>query len=321
MRAAPALLALAVTLSASAVAAQSPRYTGPIVDVHLHSYPAGPLGGPPLRAVRPDFPAPYADVAGSSDGAAQMRATLDQLRRNNVTQAIQVYAADENDLPAELAVARDWASQSDGHVVTGVSLRPLTAKTSPEAIAAAYRKGEVVALGELAIQYIGRNAADPAYAPYLVMAEREGMPVAIHTGSGPPRSSAHGSPDFRLRHGNPLLIEDVLVRYPKLRVSLMHAGWPYLQEIKGLLNQYPEVYVDLGAISWVLPKAEFYAHLKALIDAGFADRIMYGSDQMAWPATIGLAIDAVQSAPFLTTPQKQAILHDNAVRFYKLKER
>ena len=71
-------------------------------------------------------------------------------------------------------------------------------------------------------------------------------------------------------------------------------------------------------IDWIQPREEFYAYLKALIRAGFADRIMFGSDQMAWPDAIGLAIDAIESAEFLTVRQKRDILYNNAARFLKL---
>jgi predicted TIM-barrel fold metal-dependent hydrolase len=47
---------------------------------------------------------------------------------------------------------------------------------------------------------------------------------------------------------------------------------------------------------------------------------MFGSDQMAWPDAIGLAIEGVDSAPFLAPEQKRAIFYENAVAFFRLKE-
>lgn len=47
---------------------------------------------------------------------------------------------------------------------------------------------------------------------------------------------------------------------------------------------------------------------------------MFGSDHMFWPDAIGLSVQAVEAATFLTEAQKQDIFHDNAVRFYKLAE-
>jgi predicted TIM-barrel fold metal-dependent hydrolase len=110
----------------------------------------------------------------------------------------------------------------------------------------------------------------------------------------------------------------MLKRHPKLRVWLMHAGWPYLQETKAILYMYPQVHADVAVIDWIIPRAEFHDYLHALVTAGFGDRLMFGSDQMLWPEAIGLAIDGVDSAAFLSDAQKRAIFHDNAARFLRL---
>ena len=46
--------------------------------------------------------------------------------------------------------------------------------------------------------------------------------------------------------------------------------------------------------------------------------VLVGSDQVAWPESITLAIEGVDSAVFLTPEQKRAIFHDNAARFLRL---
>jgi len=58
--------------------------------------------------------------------------------------------------------------------------------------------------------------------------------------------------------------------------------------------------------------------LKRLVDGGFSKRIMFGSDQTAWPQAIGLAIRTIEQAPFLTATQKRDILYNNAARFLRL---
>lgn len=47
---------------------------------------------------------------------------------------------------------------------------------------------------------------------------------------------------------------------------------------------------------------------------------MFGSDQMQWPETIALAIEAINTADFLTAEQKRDILYNNAARFLRLSE-
>ena len=113
----------------------------------------------------------------------------------------------------------------------------------------------------------------------------------------------------------------MLVRHPKLRVYLMHAGYPYLQETKAIMHLYPQVYADLGAISWLRPREEFHEYLRALVRAGFGKRLMFGSDQMVWPEGIGRAIEGVESASFLTPEQNRDIFYNNAVRFLRLDEK
>ncbi len=85
-----------------------------------------------------------------------------------------------------------------------------------------------------------------------------------------------------------------------------------------LLYAHPQVYVDLAVIDYTQPRAEFHQYLRRLVEAGYEKRVMFGSDQMVWPQSIGFAIDAIQSASFLTQEQKRDILHDNAARFLRL---
>lgn len=68
----------------------------------------------------------------------------------------------------------------------------------------------------------------------------------------------------------------MLVRHPDLRLYVMHAGWPFLDEMIGLLYMHPQVYIDVAVINWVLPRKEFHRYLRRLVEAGFGDRIMYG---------------------------------------------
>ena len=123
-----------------------------------------------------------------------------------------------------------------------------------------------------------------------------------------------------MANSNPLLLEDVLVRHPNLRVYVMHAGWPFLDEMVGLLYAHPQVYVDIGVIDWVLPRPEFHQYLRRLVEAGYGDRVMFGSDQMVWPEVIGVVIEAIQTAEFLTPTQKSDIFYSNAARFLRLSE-
>ena len=85
-----------------------------------------------------------------------------------------------------------------------------------------------------------------------------------------------------------------------------------------MLYVYPSLYVDVGVLAWALPQDEFYNTLKDLVDVGFMDRLLFGTDQMVWPEAIGIAIETVETVPFLSNKQKRDILYGNATRFLEL---
>jgi predicted TIM-barrel fold metal-dependent hydrolase len=127
-----------------------------------------------------------------------------------------------------------------------------------------------------------------------------------------------GMDKVRVNNANPKQLEEVLVSHPKVRLYVMHGGWPYLEDMKAMMYAHPQLYIDVAVINWILPKAEFHDFLKGLINAGFGNRIMFGSDQMTMPETIGIGIDAINSANFLTLNQKEDIFYNNAARFLGL---
>lgn len=119
---------------------------------------------------------------------------------------------------------------------------------------------------------------------------------------------------------NPVWSPAVLVRHPALRVYVMHAGYPLLDDMLAVLYAHPQVYVEVGVVVFSRPRADFYQYLEALVIAGFGDRIMFGSDQMVWPGVIERSIETINQAPFLSQTQKRAILYDNAARFLRLSQ-
>ena len=182
------------------------------------------------------------------------------------------------------------------------------------------KKGKIHGLGEFIPEYIGMNPNDKKLEPYWSLAEKYDIPVAIHMGLGPPDAAypsnpcPYKSPNFRVAAGNPLLLEDVLLKHKKLRVWVMHAGWPMIDEMIYILYAHPNVYVDTGVLQWAIPRKEYYYYLQRLVEAGYSNRIMFGSD-----GNPGEGIKAILEANFLTDKQKQNILYNNAVRFLKLK--
>jgi uncharacterized protein len=282
----------------------------PIIDVHLHAYP--PDGAIDASLASPATGRP----AGVANGAAHREACLAEMKRLNIVRG--VVSGGDGD---RLAAAARWHEAAPDRIVAAAGIRGSEEIPLPPVgvLRDAFTKGPLRVMGEVTAQYAGLTLSDPPYEPYLALAEELDVPVAVHMGLGPPGMSFDPCcRAMRASHGNPLVLEGALNRHPKLRLNVMHGGWPYLQETVALLKMYPQVATDLGAIDWLLPRAEFHAYLGALMRAGLGKRILFGSDQMYWPEAIGLAVDAVEAAPFLSRAEKRDVFHDNAVRFLRL---
>ena len=297
------LLLLFVCFATEAIAQRSP-----VIDIHLHSYTAVPAG---MRADWADRPDAQSLVVPAS-AEEHMRATLAEMDRYNVV--LGVVSGPEASL-------RTWHEAAPGRFIGGAFIgEDGLPEHSVDELRALVEEGTVGVLGELGLQYEGIAPNDPRLDPYYDYLQASGVPFALHTGLGPPGGPHSFAPAFRASLGRPLLFEPVIATRPGLRAYLMHAGWPYLEETKAMMYVYPDLYADVGVLAWALTQEAFYTALRDLVEAGFGDRILFGTDQMLWPGAIGIAIEAVEGAPFLSEEQKRAILYDNAARFLNLSE-
>ena len=82
-----------------------------------------------------------------------------------------------------------------------------------------------------------------------------------------------------------------------------------------MMSMYPQLYMDIGAIVWLMPRPVLHSLLRDLMAHGLGKRVMFGTDEMAWPDAIRLAVENVDSADFLTPDQKADIFYNNAARF------
>ena len=302
----------------------------PIIDVHLHASTANNQGPPPLAMCTPiepmlgwtqlrPFPEEFLEVFkkprcadpvwSPMTDAELMQQTIDAVRRLNVYGVV-------SGIPSRLDT---WVAAEPNRFIPALSLN--VADKDPPTIALIrerHAQGKLKAIAEVANQYSGVTPDDPRMEPYWRVAEELDIPVGYHLGTGPPGAIYLGFANYRARLHSALLLEEVLVKYPRLRVYVMHAGFPMLDDMLTMLYAHPQLHVDVGVIVYTQPRPAFYRYLQAMVDAGFINRIMFGSDQMVWPGVIERSIAAINEAPFLTAAQKRDILYNNAARFLRL---
>ena len=169
-------------------------------------------------------------------------------------------------------------------------------------------------LGPILAQSDGVAPDDPRLEAFWSLAEELDIPAVIPLGQEPVGDDAA----FRVALGDPLKLESVLRRHPKLRIVVSGAAWPFGDAMVGLMWRYPQVFVDTGVIAWSLPRAEFAAYLSRLMDANLGDRILFASGGSN-AKRVTEAADRIRSSDFLTPTQKTAIFSGNASRLQREK--
>lgn len=303
----------------------------PIIDMHVHALAADDQGPPPMAMCVPIDPMPTWDTAlptiqnfitpfknppcanpiwSPQTTEEVMRRSLAVMERNNIIGVVS----------GRVSILTPWVAAAPERVMPSLTPDIPIAETFGAELAQLKKDGRIAVLGELGFQYEGIAPDDPRLEPLWAAAEANDIPVALHMGPGPPGIAYMPGMGYRARLSSPLLLEDVLLRHPRLRVNIMHAGFPMLDDTLALLYAHPQVYLDTGVIVYTQPRAAFYRYIGALVDAGFGKRIMFGSDQMVWPETMEIGIGVIREAPFLSESQKRDILYNNAARFLKLDE-
>ena len=76
---------------------------------------------------------------------------------------------------------------------------------------------------------------------------------------------------------------------------MMHAAYPMIDNLLTLLQANSHVYLDVAGLIWSYPLKEVNRYIERIVDAGFEDRVMFGTDQMYWPKLMATSIGVIQN--------------------------
>ncbi|NBC03449.1 MAG: amidohydrolase family protein [Bacteroidetes bacterium] len=281
------------------------RYTGPIIDMHLHAYTNEGFGEP--------VPNPATGMISLENAAEHRRLSIELMKKHNI-----VLSMVDGKSPAAVD---PWVQElGENRIIRGFRFLYPEKELDLDLFKERVEHGKIEIFGEVGTTYAGYSPSDSILDPYWEICEKSDIPVAIHTGGSSPGIHLQ-HPNFRLRFGDPFLVEDILVKYPELRVYLMHAGAHFYEETAMLMVQYPNLYVDIAVLNWVPDATPFLSpFLKLAKEYNVLDRVMFGTDQMRWPEAINMAIENIQGLDFLTLDEKKGIFYSNAARFLNLNE-
>ena len=117
--------------------------------------------------------------------------------------------------------------------------------------------------------YQNWDPQDPRHLPLFRRAEQLGIPVNIHQGT----SFVRPGP---LKYANPVLLEDIAIACPDLRIIIAHMGHPWETECVVLIRKHPNLYTNISALHY-----RPWRHWQALVTAieyGVEHKLIFGSD-------------------------------------------
>lgn len=116
---------------------------------------------------------------------------------------------------------------------------------------------------------------DESYYPLYEKVAELGIPMLIHTGSGPPKTY--------LKFNKPLYVDKVAVDFPDIKIIMAHIGAPWVEEAVAIVIKNQNVYVDMSAWEPVVkaaPIALCQALTQIKMATGSLRQVLFGTD---WP--------------------------------------
>ncbi|GAA2359498.1 4-hydroxyphenyl-beta-ketoacyl-CoA hydrolase [Saccharopolyspora halophila] len=152
---------------------------------------------------------------------------------------------------------------------------------------------------------------DPMAYPLYGAIEELGVPALFHTGQTGIGAGVPGGGGIRLKYANPMLIDDVAVDFPELRIILAHPSVPWQDEALAVATHKPHVHIDLSGWS---PKY-FPPQLVRYANSLLQDKVLFGSDYPVITPDRWMAdFDELEIKPHV----RPKILKDNAVKLLGL---
>jgi len=95
------------------------------------------------------------------------------------------------------------------------------------------------------------------------------LPIMFHQGTSPVR-------DAPLRYAHPLVMDEIAIRFPELRIVMAHIGHPWEEDCIVVIRKHPHVYADISG-RFYRPWS-FHRGLHLAYEWAVMDKLFLGSD-------------------------------------------
>ena len=117
--------------------------------------------------------------------------------------------------------------------------------------------------------YQNIHPLDERMLPVYEFCQSRNLPILIHQGTTFPRRAP-------LKFSLPILLEDVAMQFPRLKMVIAHLGHPWISETIVLIRKQPNFFADISALHY--RPWQFYNALITAREYGVMDKLLFGSD-------------------------------------------
>jgi hypothetical protein len=164
---------------------------------------------------------------------------------------------------------------------------------------------------KLGANYQNFDPLEPRALAVYERAQKYGLPILFHQGTSPVR-------DAPIRLAHPLLMDEIAIRYPNLKIIMAHMGHPWQAETCVVIRKHPHLYADLSG-NFYRPFS-FWEQLVKANEWNVLPKILFATD---FPiATVPETIEAlrrvnrlVEGTPLPRVPEEaiEQIIHRDAL--------
>ena len=159
--------------------------------------------------------------------------------------------------------------------------------------------------------YQNIHPQDERFMALMERAEALGVPVLIHQGTT-------FCSNVSLELANPILLQPIALKFPKLRMLIAHMGHPWIAETLVLIRKHPHFYSDISALYY--RPWQFYNALVLAMEYGVLDKLLFGTDYpFTTPASTMAALKTVNdmaagtNMPRIPEAKIEEMIHRNSL--------
>lgn len=110
--------------------------------------------------------------------------------------------------------------------------------------------------------------------------------------------------------GRPMLVDDVAIDFPNLRINLSHTGWPWVDEWCSMLWRHPNVYGDISAY---FPRSLDERQVRFMDSSRGRHKVLFGTNGLG----LRKCVEQFREMPIKEETQRR-VLRENALEFLKI---